>query len=114
MPPFVILEHDYPELHWDFMLENGENLRTWKLMQNPDNLLSQLTTETPLSIKAEESKPHRLLYLDYEGPISNGRGFVKRFDYGSFELIEQNESAIIVSLKGQSCTGLLKLAIDSM
>ena len=28
VPRFVILEHDYPELHWDFMLEAGAVLKT--------------------------------------------------------------------------------------
>ena len=31
MPRFVILEHDHPSLHWDFILEVGEVLWTWRL-----------------------------------------------------------------------------------
>ena len=32
---FAILEHDYPVLHWDFMLEAGDVLRTWRLPAVP-------------------------------------------------------------------------------
>ena len=35
MPRFVILEHDYPELHWDLMLETAGALRTWRLLRPP-------------------------------------------------------------------------------
>ena len=26
---FVVLQHDWNGVHWDFMLEAGEGLRTW-------------------------------------------------------------------------------------
>ena len=32
---FVILEHEYRGIHWDFMLEWGSTLRTWALSQSP-------------------------------------------------------------------------------
>lgn len=100
MPRFVVLEHDYPEAHWDFMLETEEHLRTWKLLDSPDSL-------TP--IKVEVSFDHRLIYLDYEGTISQGRGKVKRFDHGTFEWVEQNDLHVIVRLDGQKLNGLIKL-----
>ncbi len=111
MPRFVILEHDYPELHWDFMLENGNDLCTWKLRQKPNELLAQHIQQGKINLKAAPSTPHRLIYLDYEGPVSNGRGFVKRFDYGSFEWIEQNEKEVLINLQGQKFNGLVKLSI---
>jgi hypothetical protein len=30
MPRYVILEHDWPERHWDFMLEAGDGPRSWR------------------------------------------------------------------------------------
>ena len=77
MPRFVILEHDYPELHWDLMLEAGAALRTWRLAA-PPQVLGERIAATALP-------DHRLHYLDYEGPISGGRGTVKRWDAGSYE-----------------------------
>src|SRR5262249_60769057 len=35
MPRYVVLEHDHPGLHWDFMLEAGAVLRTWRLSAPP-------------------------------------------------------------------------------
>jgi hypothetical protein len=72
---FVVLEHDFPELHWDLMLECGAVLRTWRLSSPP--LRGQI-------LAAEKSFDHRPLYLDYEGPIGGQRGRVKRWDGGSF------------------------------
>ncbi len=31
MPRFVLLEHAWNGVHWDFMLEAGESLRTWAI-----------------------------------------------------------------------------------
>jgi DNA polymerase Ligase (LigD) len=75
MPRFVILEHDHPDLHWDLMLEAGDILQTWRLAQAPDG--SQPIDATALG-------DHRVVYLDYEGPVSGNRGTVKRWDAGSF------------------------------
>ena len=74
MPRFVILEHDHPVLHWDFMLEAGDVLRTWRLSAPPIR---------GAIVAAERIGDHRRLYLDYEGPVSDGRGNVVRWDAGS-------------------------------
>jgi len=78
MPRYVILEHDWPQKHWDFMLEAGDVLQTWRLPTAP---------VANMDISAEKTFDHRLMYLDYEGPISGDRGSVVRWDAGSYELI---------------------------
>lgn len=75
MPRFVILQHDHPQLHWDFMLEMGDVLRAWRLDREP--LGSAPIATTALG-------DHRLVYLDYEGPVSGGRGSVTRWDAGEY------------------------------
>jgi hypothetical protein len=77
MPRFVILEHDHPELHWDLMLESGGMLRTWRLARPPQ------TPGEPIDALALPN--HRLYYLDFEGPVSGGRGNVQRWDTGQYE-----------------------------
>jgi hypothetical protein len=77
MRRFVILEHDYPALHWDLMLEAGGVLQTWRLANPP--------APGSNSIAATALGDHRILYLDYEGPVSGNRGIVKRWDAGIFE-----------------------------
>lgn len=78
------------------MLEHGSTLRTWRL-------LSELVPG--VMIEAESSFDHRLLYLDYEGPISDNRGYVTRWDSGTFTLIQQSNTLWRVSLNGERCRG---------
>ena len=35
MQQYVILRHDFPELHWDLMLEEAGVLKTWRLSAPP-------------------------------------------------------------------------------
>ena len=76
MPHYVILTHDHPFLHWDFMLEQAGVLLTWRLLSEP---------AVGAEVRAERLADHRLAYLDYEGPVSGGRGSVVRWDYGTYE-----------------------------
>jgi hypothetical protein len=96
MPRFVILEHDHPELHWDFMLEAGPVLRTWRLASPPE--LGRVVAVTP-------SFDHRPMYLDYEGPVSGGRGQVRRWEYGEFTWESDAPERLIVWLDGQRLRG---------
>jgi hypothetical protein len=95
MPRFVILEHDHPYLHWDLMLEAGAVLRTWRLAAAP------MPGE---SVAAEPLPDHRLMYLDYEGPVSNNRGHVQRWDWGNYEG-DLGGGDIRVTLSGQRLSG---------
>lgn len=98
MPRFVILQHDHPETHWDLMLEAGPVLRTWQL-------------GAPLApgctVPAQSSFDHRLLYLDYEGPISGNRGSVVQWDRGEFDWLKQEENEVSVLLHGMRLQGVL-------
>lgn len=86
MPRFVILTHDHPFLHWDLLLEQEGvgALRAWRLLAEP------LSAPT---IDAEPLADHRALYLDYEGPVSGGRGHVVRWDTGDYEIHSLRQSA---------------------
>jgi DNA polymerase Ligase (LigD) len=99
MPRFVILEHDHPQRHWDLMLEAGKVLRTWRLC-------APLAAGT---VPAEASFDHRLLYLEYEGPISGNRGTVVRWETGTFVWIVATADRVVVELKGSTLVGRLQL-----
>jgi len=101
MPRFVVLEHDHPERHWDFMLEARGRLRTWKLAAPP---------EPGPPIAATASFDHRLLYLDYEGPVSGDRGRVVAWDRGTYEgEAEASEQRVVVRMHGQYLNGTVTL-----
>lgn len=103
MPRFVILEHDHPRLHWDFMVESDGVLRAWRLPAPPAAAGSDLPAE-PLG-------DHRLAYLDYEGPVSGNRGAVTRWDWGEYESRTTVPGAnSVLFVKGQRLAGTVILA----
>ena len=74
---YVVLRHEgIAEPHFDLMFEFEPDLplRTW---QSPVWPITKRTRLTPLA-------PHRPAYLDYEGPVSGGRGHVRRVAGGTF------------------------------
>jgi hypothetical protein len=96
MPRFTILEHNWPALHWDFLLEAGSVLRAWRLLAVP----------VPGStVPAEQNADHRFVYLDYEGPVSGDRGSVRRWDAGTFEWVADVPERVEVELRGEKLVG---------
>ncbi len=104
MPRFVVLEHDHPLLHWDLMLEQGEELWSWRLSV-------PLTANQPQA--GERTPNHRKLYLDYEGPVSGNRGHVIRRESGSFSWRRQEPEHLEVDLDGQNLRGVLILVEEA-
>lgn len=106
---FVVLEHETPlgsarALHWDFMLEYGAVLRTWALPHPPVAGQPQ---------QAEQIADHRTAYLDYEGPVSGGRGSVTRWDAGQYQLLLESPLEMHFSLQGQKLQGRAILRRDA-
>jgi hypothetical protein len=103
MPRYVILEHDHPERHWDFMLEAGAKLRTWRLTAPP---------AAGQSVTASASFDHRLVYLDYEGPLSGQRGQVVQWDRGDYEEVPTGDQQVQVYLRGRKLHGIVTLLAE--
>lgn len=108
MPQFVILRHTLPDdanrpSHFDLMLEHEGQLLTWALHGLPTSVVQTV----------EELVPHRIAYLRYEGPVSNGRGSVARVDQGQFDWLVQSPHTIAekieVQLHGKQSRGKLTL-----
>lgn len=100
MPRFVVLEHTWNGVHWDFMLEAGEVLRTWAIDQpiGPGRELA-----------ARALGDHRLMYLEYEGDISRQRGRVRRVDSGTYRAIVWQPDHVVVELAGSQLVGEVEL-----
>src|SRR5262245_20434688 len=96
MPRFVILDHDYPFPHLDFMIEWGERLRTWRLLGEP---------APGRTLSAAAIGDHRKDYLDYTGPVSGGRGRVQRWDAGTFRLDAESADELRLTLSGDRVNG---------
>lgn len=105
MSRYVILRHDTAPgsqrpMHWDFMLQAGDILRTWALAREP---------RSADAVSAESLADHRIAYLDYEGPISGDRGSVTRWDEGTYEAISQADDEIVVNVDGKRLSGTVRL-----
>jgi hypothetical protein len=96
----VVLAHDHPVLHWDFMFEQQGSLRTWRLAQPPQD---------GAEIEAQSLADHRLDYLDYEGPVSGGRGCVTRWDRGECEVSSSEAGSLTLRLSGARLRGAATL-----
>jgi hypothetical protein len=101
MPRFVILEHDWPTRHWDLLLEAGEVLKAWRLFDEP---------KIEKNIPAERNADHRLVYLDYEGPVSGDRGSVKRWAVGRYEMIEEHRLELVMDVVADCLYGRFTLS----
>jgi hypothetical protein len=110
MPRFVILRHETPPgyerpSHWDLMLESGGVLRTWALAKEP--VVGSTQTVEPLG-------DHRIAYLDYEGPVSGGRGTVSRCDEGEYVVVEDSPARLQVNLIGRAVQAVLTIETSAV
>lgn len=102
---FVVLHHTMPSYsdrlsHWDIMIEEGEDLLTWALLDEP---FSQVIQES------QRLNNHRLEYLEYEGEISGGRGNVKRWDNGEINFLSSSADSYEFEMKGERLKARAKL-----
>ena len=85
MNKWVLLEHKVyfaktADIHYDFLVENGIDCLTWKLLKIP------LLNQTSLEIFKQPN--HRLVWLSRkEHELSGNRGFAKRIDHGTFKSV---------------------------
>jgi hypothetical protein len=101
-PRYVVLYHEMPgandrESHWDLMFEVGDVLATFALGRPPGESAEQI---------AEVLPDHRREYLDYEGPISGGRGSVSRWDEGIYEAIRHTDDTWEIRMTGARIAGI--------
>ena len=106
MSRFVVLHHfgcPGRSDHFDLMLESAGQLQTWSLAEWPGTDV----------VTAKSLPAHRLHYLQYEGPVSGGRGQVRRVDEGQYWLaagsFTDKATAIEFDIDGRQCSGWCRL-----
>jgi hypothetical protein len=96
---FVIQEHTTGKnVHWDFMLEWGEKLQTYRLDRAPEEIRNQ-------PVDAVKIFDHPLKFLTYQGPVNKGRGSVRIVEAGTYKITNQAHSRIELNLSGQILKG---------
>ncbi len=85
----VLLRHDLPDgdVHFDWFIatDSKERLISFRVAKRIDLL------KADESLEATHMADHRAIYLDYEGPISDGRGRVKRVRKGAINAAASSE-----------------------
>ena len=74
------------DVHFDLMLQTSDGLLTWAMAAIPDHSGQWPAIALPL---------HRVQYLQYEGPVSGGRGTVNRVMAGDYELVSPDEASFL-------------------
>ena len=113
MNRWVLLEHkvysnNSLDIHYDFLVENGIDCLTWKLLKLPS--LNQA------SIEIFKQPNHRLVWLSrIEHELSRKRGLVKRIDHGIFENVSDrfDSECLRLILKGELINGLFEISSNS-
>lgn len=107
MPRTVLLEHRLPggDWHIDWLLDrDGRSpLLTFRLPRRQRAALALpgagggcqlLSIPPPSAFTAERIPDHRRRYLDFEGPISGGRGSVRRIAEGEAEILAETGESL--------------------
>ena len=103
MNRFALLHHSTAEnqFHWDFLFEGPDACKTFSASQE---VVEEAQKTGTLQCVVMPLVDHRLAYLDYEGPVSENRGFVKRLDFGTCQT-----NAETIHFQGQICKGTIDL-----
>lgn len=121
MPRYALLRHDCPAdyrdgPHWDLMLESAGVLLTWSLLELPiawADAGGELPIAQTSTVEATKLPDHRLVYLDYEGEVSRGRGSVVRAAAGEYGFAEAAEHRLSVRASSGELAGEWRLAQES-
>jgi hypothetical protein len=96
---YVILKHTRPDdIHWDFMLESGEQLSTWRMSIPPEQISCNGAT-------AEKIFDHSKKFLTYQGPVNKGKGNVTIEDEGMYSVISEGEDELQICIKAKILNG---------
>ena len=97
---FVVHSHFARHHHYDLRLEMNGVLKSWAVPKIPPKTKGIKR----LAIQVED---HSLNYAKFEGEIEEGygKGKVKIWDNGTYELIKKDKSKIEVNLHGKKLKG---------
>jgi len=101
---FVVQEHWATTHHFDLRLERGGVLLSWAVPKG----LPEKVGQKRLAVRTED---HHLSYLTFEGEIEEGygKGRVRIFDKGTYQMESEGERRLVVRLEGEKIRGRFAL-----
>src|SRR3989344_5235946 len=101
---YTIQEHHASHLHWDLRLEMNRTLKSWAIPKSPP-------TKKGIKRLAIQVEDHPLNYAKFQGEIKEGygKGTVKIYDAGTYELISKDEKKIEIRVSGKKLKGTFVL-----
>jgi hypothetical protein len=103
---FVIHHHLAEKEHYDFMIETKENemLTTWRIALSDLDLLQK-----GAEVKAQRIQNHKKFFLDYEGPLSSGKGSIIIFDSGFCKINLKAGNRFECEISGEIFKGIIRI-----
>lgn len=98
---YMIHEHHATHLHYDLRLEMNHVLKSWAVPKIPP-------VKSDIKRLAIQVEDHPIEYAKFKGIIPEGNygaGEVKIWDTGSYELLEQDKTKIILDIHGKKLKG---------
>ena len=120
--PFAILEHTTADgVHYDLLIQDARTIPqdSGQGLPDPDDRLSLWAARVPqhpedwLALGRLTMTPlphHRARYLHYEGPISRGRGSVRRLAGGHLQVLAWGDQAKKIRLPLDRAWAVISLA----
>ncbi len=114
--PTVLLEHTTDsDRHYDWLFANPDapatpyRLTTWRVTVPPWRWPDRGELEL---VRLPD---HRRVYLEYEGPLTRGRGFVRRVDAGELQVERWSaeHAAVVVFLRQWRGRVLLRRTVEA-
>ena len=99
---FVLHHHITEPDHHDLMVEHGDILLTWRIASEE---IANLEKHQP--VQGERIQDHHKKFLEYEGPLSPGKGRVEKIDTGTCKITSLQENSIDISINGTLLKGQL-------
>ncbi|MCS7119452.1 MAG: DNA polymerase ligase N-terminal domain-containing protein [Archaeoglobaceae archaeon] len=100
---FCLQEHFAKRYHFDLRLEMDGVAKSWAIPKGFPEI-----GEKRLAIQVED---HNIEYMDFEGEIEEGygKGIVKIWDKGEYELLKRTEKEIKFRVNGKKLKGTYAL-----
>lgn len=99
------------ESHFDLFLEHSleEKLWTWQIKETKAVELAASGKINSFQIQALRTFDHRRVYLDFEGEISDNRGYIQKSTTGIWNQVSIDHEKLVIFLISPQIMGHLEL-----